>query len=180
MYFNLLVSIWGRTRSGSDFVFWVKYLNILYCGLCWARIKVSVVLFRGYILVSEQTFLHYGVFVYQHILWHRFSIWKISKTNTIKFSSCHGPQKIKFSHKKLICSLPWPEQLEVELETNLCKDWSFTITQLRTKSLLLEPSPGWGRLPALRHLRHYQDTMLNRRWPHSLSTWKVIRDGRVG
>ena len=126
--FNLLVSIWGRTRSGSDFVFWVKYLNILFCGLCWARIKVSVVLFRGYILVSEQTFLHYGVFVYQHILWHRFSIWKISKTNTIKFSSCHGPQKIKFSHKKLICSLPWPEQLEVELETNLCKDWSFTIT----------------------------------------------------
>ena len=126
--FNLLVSIWGRTRSGSDFVFWVKYLNILFCGLCWARIKVSVVLFRGYILVSEQTFLHYGVFVYQHILWHRFSIWKISKTNTIKFSSCHGPQKIKFSHKKLICSLPWPEQLEVELETNLRKDWSFPIT----------------------------------------------------
>ena len=32
----------------------------------------------------------------QQILWHRFSIWKISKTNTIKFSSCHGPQKIKF------------------------------------------------------------------------------------
>ena len=108
--FNFLVSIWGRRRSGSAFVFWVKYLNILFCGLCWARIKVSVVLFRGYILVSEQTFLHYGVFVYQHILWHRFSIWKISKTNTIKFSSCHGPQKIKFSHKKLICSLPWPEQ----------------------------------------------------------------------
>ena len=43
-------------------------------------------------------------FVYQQILWHSFSIWKISKTNTIKFSGCHGPQKIKSWHKKLICT----------------------------------------------------------------------------
>ena len=50
---------------------------------------------------------------------------------------------------------------------------------------LLGPSPGWKRLLALSHLRHYQDTMLNRRWPHGLSTWNwvrdaiIIRDGRL-
>ena len=30
---------------------------------------------------------------------------------------------------------------------------------------ILGPSPGWKHLLAFSHLRHYQDTMLNRRWP---------------
>ena len=30
---------------------------------------------------------------------------------------------------------------------------------------LLGPSPGWKHLLALSHLRHYEDTMLNRHWP---------------
>ena len=50
---------------------------------------------------------------------------------------------------------------------------------------LLGTSPGWKRLLPLSHLRHYEDTMLNGRWPHGLSTWNwvrdaiIIRDGRL-
>ena len=53
-------------------------------------------------------------------------------------------------------------QKVIELEKNLREVWSGTIT----RRLLLRPSPGWKQLLPLSHLRHYNDTVLNRQWPH--------------
>ena len=58
----------------------------------------------------------------------------------------------------------------LELRTNLHEVWYCRITEENPT----RPSSGWKWLLLLLHLRIYEDTMLNRRWPQDKWTWNFI------